>query len=260
MVEGEDDEFSMLVAGARTAKFSGWDFDWLRDRLVEQSTPWDYNQEVANELGDAESLLDLGTGGGELLSSFGPLPRRTYATEGHPPNSAIARDRLKPLGVDVIRTHADDNTARQQRGALPFRTESLDLVIDRHESFVAREVFRVLRKGGVFVTQQAGSSNFPELLEFLGSSETEEVWDLEIARRQISEAGLSVSEGKEALIQGWFKDIGAVAYYLLAVPWEIEGFTVEAYSDRLRELHNHIKLNGSFRVTARRFFVRSVKQ
>jgi hypothetical protein len=47
------------------------------------------------------TLLDLDTGGGELLAASAPLPRRTIATEGWAPNVPVARDRLSPLGVEV---------------------------------------------------------------------------------------------------------------------------------------------------------------
>ena len=136
-----------LIREAQSQKFSGWDFSWLKGRLVQEAPPWDYEQEVVKEFPKVKSLLDLGTGGGEFLSSLGRLPVRTYATEGYPPNGAIARDTLKPLGVDVVRTYAEDNTKRPQLGALPVRTESLDMIIDRHESFVASEVYRVLKRG-----------------------------------------------------------------------------------------------------------------
>jgi hypothetical protein len=259
LVAGSSDEFERLIAEAQSQKFSGWDFSWLRDRLVQETPPWDYKQEVVKEFPKIRSLLDLGTGGGEFLSSLEQLPRRTYATEGYLPNVAIARDRLKPLRVDVIRTYSDDNTKRPQVGALPFRTESLDMIIDRHESFVAGEVYRVL-KGGIFLTQQAGSANYPELNGFLGALKTEADWDLQIAKQQISEAGLVVISGREAQLESWFKDIGAVVFYLLAVPWQLEGFTVARYLDKLRELHQLIGQTGSFNVTARRFYLRSMKQ
>ncbi len=173
---------------------------------------------------------------------------------------AIARDRLKPLGVDVIRTYAEDNTVEPQTGALPFRTESMDMVIDRHESFVASEVYRVLRRGGIFLTQQAVSANYPELNEFLGAPKTEVVWDLQAARQQISEAGLYVTAGREARLESRFRDAGAVVFYLLAVPWQLEGFTVSGYLDKLKELHRLLIRNGGLRVTARRFYVRSTKR
>ncbi len=249
-----------MIAEAQSQKFSGWDFSWLKDRLVAETPPWDYKQEVAKEFPKVKSLLDLGTGGGEFLSSLRPLPEQTYVTEGYPPNAAIARDRLKPLGVNVIRTYAEDNTVKPQAGALPFRTESMDMVIDRHESFVASEVYRVLKRGGIFLTQQAGSANYPELNGFLGAPKTEAVWDLKVARQQISEAGLYVTEGREARLESWFRDVGAVVFHLLAVPWQLEGFTISGYLDKLKELHRLIARNGGFRVTAWRFYVRSVKQ
>lgn len=254
------DEFERLIAEAQSQKFSGWDFSWLKDRLVVEAPPWDYRHEVVKEFHMIKSLLDLGTGGGEFLSSLGSLPEQTYVTEGYPPNAAIARNKLRPLGVGVIRTFAEDNTAKPQAGALPLRTESLDMVIDRHESFVASEVYRVLKRGGIFLTQQVGSANYPELNEFLGAPKTEAVWDLQVARQQIREAGLSVTAGREARLEARFRDVGAVVFHLLAVPWQLEGFTVNGYLDKLKELHRLIIRNGGFRVTAPRFYVRSTKQ
>jgi len=172
----------------------------------------------------------------------------------------IARKALKPLGIDVIRTYAEDNATKPQSGVLPFRTGTFDVVIDRHESFVAKEVCRVLKKGGVFLTQQVGSAHFPELNEFLGAPKAKAVWDLRVARRQITEAGLNVTAGREAHLESLFKDVGAVAYLLLAVPWQVEGFSVNGYLDRLKELHKFIVLTGSFRVTRRPFYLRSIKR
>ncbi len=260
MVASSVDQFKRLIAEAQSHKFSGWDFSWLNDRLVEESPPWDYKQEVTKGFPGVRSLLDLGTGGGELLSSLGPLPEQTYVTEGYLPNVTIARDRLKPLGIDVIRADAEDNRTEHQAGALPFHTGTFDMVIDRHESFVAKEVYRVLRRGGVFLTQQVGSANFPELNEFLGAPKAEAVWDLQVARQQICEAGLYVTAGREATLESRFRDVGAVVFLLLAVPWQLEGFSVNGYLGKLKELHRLIVRTGSFRVTRTRFFLRSIKQ
>jgi SAM-dependent methyltransferase len=254
------DKFERLIAEAQSQKFSGWDFSWLWGRLVEEAPPWDFRRSVELELPRVKSLLDLGTGGGEFLSSVEPLPRQTYVTEGYPPNATIARDRLRPLGIDVVQTYAEDNTVRPQSGALPFRTGTFDMVIDRHESFVAREVRRVLKRGGIFLTQQVGSPNLPELNEFLGAPKAEAVWDLRVAKRQVEEAGLRVTASREARLESRFRDIGAVVFLLLAVPWQVEGFSVNDYLDKLRELHGLMVRTGSFRVTARRFYIRSIKR
>ena len=43
--------------------------------------------------------------------------------------------------------------------ALPFEDSSFSLVVSRHESYVASEVARVLRPGGLFLTQQLGGDS-----------------------------------------------------------------------------------------------------
>lgn len=74
-------DFETLVAEAQAAGFAGWDFSWLEGRWVEGPTPWDYREQVRARLTVVQSLLDLGTGGGELLASMAPLPPDTWTTE-----------------------------------------------------------------------------------------------------------------------------------------------------------------------------------
>jgi len=52
---------------------------------------------VRERLPDVTPLLDMATGGGEFLSSLVPLPPRTVATEGYPPNLEVARRRSLTL-------------------------------------------------------------------------------------------------------------------------------------------------------------------
>ena len=92
---------------------------------------------------NVESLLDMGTGGGEFLSLLQPLPPNTYATEGYAPNVPIAKERLESLGVKVYAIIDDDENAN-----LPFEDNQFDLIINKHESYTPNEIFRIL-KGGV---------------------------------------------------------------------------------------------------------------
>ncbi|MEV4372683.1 hypothetical protein AB0J71_36830 [Nonomuraea sp. NPDC049637] len=97
-------EYGELVARASAAAIEGWDFTALRGRVVEEPLPWSYERLLRDRLNGAASLLDLGTGGREFLAGLTPLPPRTAATEGHPPNLPIARRRLESLGVEVAAT------------------------------------------------------------------------------------------------------------------------------------------------------------
>jgi len=74
--------FDKLVDEACHQEFSGWDFVYVSNRMIESQPSWDYRQLVLDKIKNATSLLDLDTGGGEFLSSLQPLPPITCATEG----------------------------------------------------------------------------------------------------------------------------------------------------------------------------------
>ncbi len=129
--------------------FSGWDFSYLDGRRTEAVPPWSYTDLARSLMPAATSLLDLGTGGGERLLAFkDSFPSHTVVTEGYPPNLALARKRLNPLGVAVF------DSSGSLSELLPFADASFDLVLDRHTAYNAVEVARALRPDGVFLTQQ----------------------------------------------------------------------------------------------------------
>ena len=173
-----DDEFERLITEALQAPFSGWDFSWLEDRLVEtggQHGELDYERRAWEAVSRATAVLDLGTGGGELLSRLAPFPPVAIATEAYPPNVAIASQRLAPLGVKVVCTDGGCHDSRgpqpqnrwpQRR--LPFANATFDLVLVSSVSFCPREVYRVLKSGGTLLTSQAGTGkDGPELVDLL---------------------------------------------------------------------------------------------
>jgi SAM-dependent methyltransferase len=73
---------------------------------------------------------------------------------------------------------------------LPLADATFDLVINRHESFDAREVQRVLRPGGTFITQQVGAQDLIELNEALQDKTRMAFpeWKLSSVRRQLEDS------------------------------------------------------------------------
>jgi SAM-dependent methyltransferase len=67
-----------------------------------------------------------------------------------------------------------DQNGANDGGRLPFRDGSLDLICNRHESFLALEVSRVLAPGGTFVTQQVDYHDNDDLARILGMETPEE--------------------------------------------------------------------------------------
>jgi SAM-dependent methyltransferase len=154
----------------------------------------------------------------------------------------VAARRLLPLGIPVIQDEAAadnmDQDGANGGGRLPFRDGSLNLICNRHESFLAVEVSRVLAPGGTFVTQQVDYHDNDDLAQILGIETPEEPdsW-IGLAERQVTEAGLVIEEAARADQRIRFDDIAAVVFYLKAVSWSIPGYSLEIYRDRLRALY-----------------------
>lgn len=248
------EHYHQLVTEAQQASFSGWDFSWLEGRMIQEATPWDYRKLVSESKQMAECLLDLGTGGGEFLVSLIPLPSDTYAIESYPPNLKIAEENLAPLGVKIHEIADDD--------PLPFQDESFDLVISRHESFDPLEVFRVLKPGGTFITQQVGGLDNLELNQVLQRELAFAFfeWGLASALTGLYETDFKITTAQKAALTVTFLDIGAVVYYLKAIPWQVEGFDPETHAEGLIKLHNIIEREGKFVTTAHRFLIIAQKK
>jgi len=70
-----------LVKEAEEASFSGWDFSYLEGRYVYGKLGWDYPELARRRIRKSHSVLDIGTGGGEPLSSLQPFPHETFAND-----------------------------------------------------------------------------------------------------------------------------------------------------------------------------------
>ncbi|WP_079477298.1 class I SAM-dependent methyltransferase [Halobacillus salinus] len=230
--------------------FSGWDFSFVTDtgRIQSHALSWSYGSYILPFVRQSNSMLDMGTGGGELLSKLGPLPEKVSATEAYEPNIPIARDRLEPLGIRVAAITEDSK--------LPFDDNEFDLVINKHESFSPYEVRRILEQGGTFITQQVGGYDCRKINEALGSPENVyEHWDLEAAVHGLEQHGFTVEKTIEEYPPQRFYDVGALLYYLKAIPWQVPDFSIESYREQLQSIHEEIEEKGYFEVEQHRFLI-----
>lgn len=247
-------DFDKYKREAEEAVFSGWDFSFLEGRFIENRLSWNYSELVKSRIRKAGNLLDMGTGGGEFLLSIEDfLPARTFATEGYKPNVQIAREALEPLGIVVIEIEDDEN--------LPFDDETFDLIINRHESFSSKELNRILKSGGVFITQQVGDLDNIELNYFFDdSSRDKNSWCLARGVEELEEYGIKINYKKEEFVESRFLDIGAIIYYLKVITWQIPGFKIEDNSGKLKLLHEKIKSENGLAATQHRFVIIGEKE
>lgn len=132
---------------------SGWDFS--RMRTEREPVPWDYLEVASRYIMSNDTVLDIGTGGGEKLL-------------------ALARHFKTAVGVDLdpemIRAaqengsvHPNVTFAGMGPEELSFPDISFDVALTRHAPICVPEVVRVLRPGGYFITQGVGAGNMANI-------------------------------------------------------------------------------------------------
>ena len=222
----------------KIAHIHGWDFSHIDGRCVEQPLPWDYRQVVKGYLKPEMKLLDIDTGGGEILLSLNHPYENTAATENYPPNVQLCKETLLPLGIDF--RQADG------KGELPFQDNSFDIVIDRHGDYNPTQIYRVLKPGGIFVSQQVGAENDRELVELLCGNAAlpfpEQYPDkVEVLFRN---AGFSILRLEECFCPMRFYDVGALVWFARIIPWEFPNFSVDTHLEKLLHAQQVLEETG----------------
>lgn len=229
--------------------FRGWDFSHLDGRWKSECLPWDYAEIIKKHLKCTDRLLDMGTGGGEFLLSLNHPCGLTTVTEAYPPNLELCQKVLSPLGIPVVPSYDDHR--------LPFQPDTFDIITNRHESFDLREVKRILKRGGYFITQQVGNTNNHLLTARLidGFPSQFQEHNLERYLKISTELGLELEKAEECFPLLKFYDIDALVYYAKIIQWEFPGFSVESCFKRLCECHHEIEKNGYIESRQHRFIL-----
>lgn len=233
------------------AHIHGWDFSHIDGRYREEDDlPWDYRTAILTHLTPQMRLLDTDTGGGEFLLSLGHPHENTAATEAYPPNATLCRETLLPLGIDFREAAAG--------GPLPFADASFDMVINRHGDFCAEEIFRILRPGGLFITQQVGAENDRELVNLLLSPAPPIPFSEQYLARTAEKfraAGFTVRDAQEHHGTIRFFEMGALVWFARIIEWEFPNFSVDRCAPQLLAAQRTLEERGSLDGRTHRFFM-----
>lgn len=232
------------------AHIHGWDFSHIDGRYEEEKDlPWDYEEIVRQYLKKDLNIMDYDTGGGEFLLSLHHPYNKTAATEGYPPNVKLCSEKLLPLGINFKECHDPSK--------IPFEAESFDVVINRHGAFEARELFRLLRQNGVFITEQVGGDNNRDLVEMVLPDTGKPFPDLNLAeqRKHFEDAGFEIVRAEEAYRPIKFYDVGAFVWFAHIIEWEFPDFSVDKCFEQLLKMQEMIDKDGRIEGTIHRFLI-----
>ncbi len=232
------------------AHIHGWDFSHIDGRYEEEaSLPWDYDAIVRRYLTDDTMLLDYDTGGGEYLLSLHHPAHKTAATEGYPPNVKLCQEVLLPLGIDLKECSDAAN--------IPFPDATFDMIINRHGDFCPAELYRLLKPGGLFVTQQVGDENDRDLVEMVlpGTEKPFPGLNLTMQKEAFEKAGFTILQADEVFRPICFYDVGAFVWFARIIEWEFPGFSVERCYPQLLKMQKTIESKGKVQGTIHRYLI-----
>ena len=235
----------------KKAHIHGWDFSHIYGRYSEEENlPWDFRTVINKYLKNNMKLLDMETGGGEFLLSLNHPKHNTSAIEGYQPNVELCKKVLLPLGIDFKEADGDEK--------IPFENEYFDIITNRHGAYNVTELKRVLKKDGIFITQQVGAENDRELVEMLLPKYKDLPYAehyLNIKQQEISEQGFEILESGETFQPIKFFDTGALVWFAKIIEWEFPNFSVESHLENLYKVQEIIEANGAVEGRIHRFYI-----
>jgi ubiquinone/menaquinone biosynthesis C-methylase UbiE len=235
--------------------FSGWDFSYLNNRMLEEQPDWSYPARAIELMKQSSSVIDLDTGGGERFMELREhWPPKVVVTENYEPNFKLVTERLVPLGVQVLQIRVSDFDP------MPFRDQEFDLVLNRHAPFNSSEVARILSHAGTFLTQQVHGLWAQDLLAAFDAKPQWPEATLDKYVPRLEQAGLEIIDTQDWSGRLMFTDVGAIVYYLKAVPWLVPGFSVETHLKYLLKLQKQLDNHEPLSFVSKRYLIEARKE
>jgi len=204
---------TIMARYRKPGKVRGWDFSQIK--FSSEGPRINYRKVVESYLDKNQKLLDIGTGGGEKFLKFAPKVKEAMGIDTDPKMIETARENLRKSGLPNVKFEVCDSEK------LKFRDQEFDVVIDRQTPFNAKEVARVLKPEGVFITQQVSEgdkSNFKEIFQRgqfygikLGMLKSKYLIELQ-------EAGMEIIEEKTVNTAEYYRSMDDVIFLLANTP------------------------------------------
>lgn len=183
----------------RVGRINGWDFSHLQ--VTSEGAAWEFYEEVIKRCSGSELLLDIGTGGGENLlniaSSFS-LGIGIDLSDGMMETARSNLNKAKRSNVRFVQMSSEH---------LQFPSEFFDIISCCHAPFFSTEAVRVLKSGGLFLTQQVSEGDKLNLKHAFRRGQSYGEVDGTLKNRYVSE----LKEAGFRIVESF--DYDAIDYY-----------------------------------------------
>lgn len=215
----------LRAISARVERRKGWDFS--RMNTSHPATPWEYVSVVRGYLRATDTVIDIGTGGGERLLELSSYARQLLGVDPDPEMIERARELATEKGATSV--HFEIGTGAKI-------LNRFDVVIDRHAPFDAEVVHRLLHPGGRFITQQVGEQNMRNVRD---AFRLEANAFAPISPEMFVQAGFTVERFDEYNVDYMVRDMDSLLFWLQALDLahsDFGGFDTEKDVDAINRL------------------------
>jgi len=235
------------MANHLPSTLSGWDFSRLS---VSTEGPEPGYESLVKSLCSAnDSLLDIGTGGGEKLLGFATHVMKAVGIDIDPAMVKTARENTpKAANIEIVQA---DSTM------IPFPDYSFEIVIDRHAPFSPAEVLRVLKPGGTFITQQVSEGDKRNWKQAFGRGQE---WGTKPGTlkanylKEMRTIGFSIIEEKTVDTTEYYKTMDDVIFLLANTPI-IPDFDCEKDQGMLEKIQREFGGGRGIKTNSERFLI-----
>lgn len=144
----------------KVGQINGWDFSNVK--CVSEGIKWDLYREVSKTCKKSDILLDIGTGGGEAILSIAESALLLVGIDQSTGMLETAARNSAKSGIPNVRF------LKMEAENLDFPEDFFNVVSCRHSEFFAKEIAKVLIKGGTFLTQQVSENDKSNIKEAFG--------------------------------------------------------------------------------------------
>lgn len=163
----------------KVGRINGWDFSNIKSTSI--GVGWDFFKEVEKHCHLDDVILDIGTGGGESLLDISPSALLLIGIDLSNGMIETAKANLRKLAICNVRfSQMDANN-------LQFPHAFFDVISCRHSPFNAKEIARVLKNGGTFITQQVSEHDKQNVKDFFNRGQSFGVEEGTLKKRYVEE-------------------------------------------------------------------------
>ena len=222
-------------------KREGWDFSKIN--FTREAVPWKYSDIVQNYLRPTSYVIDIGTGGGERFIEFSSFFKKGVGIDFDSDMIEKAKENKHAYLEDKI------SFLIMSTEKLEFPKNTFDIVLNRHSPLYPKEIIKVLKPAGFFITEQVGPKNTENICNIFGCGvggeyEIDPEQNIDKIINFFKNNGCKIIDYKEYNVKYWFSDIESLIFWLKGIPIP-EDFNIEKYWREVNLIiNNYTKSEG----------------